>query len=151
MRVLFLHGLESEPGGSKPVALSEEGHEVINPALPRNDFEESVKIAQAHVYAHRPDFIIGSSRGGAVAMCLDTLQIPTILIAPAWKKYGVPLSNVDENYTILHSVRDELIPLTDSSELVTKRGCRMYACGKDHRMADVDALRMLKAVINESR
>ena len=149
--ILFLHGLESEPGGVKPTFLSGEGHQVLNPALPRDDFKESVKIAQAHVYACRPDFIVGSSRGGAVAMCLDTLHIPTVLIAPAWKKYGVSPPDMGENATILHSVCDELIPLTDSAELSSDYGYRMHACGADHRMSDPDALKMLKAVVDENR
>ena len=44
MKVFFLHGWTSVPGGRKPTHLNEHGHEVINPALPDEDFEESVRI-----------------------------------------------------------------------------------------------------------
>jgi len=45
MRILFLHGWTSTPGGKKPTFLNDHGHEVINPALPDDDFEEAVRIA----------------------------------------------------------------------------------------------------------
>ncbi len=67
MRVLFLHGWTSVPGGVKPTYLKNACHEVINPSLPDDDFDESVRIAEAEYNGHRPDVIVGSSRGGAVA------------------------------------------------------------------------------------
>ena len=68
MKVLFLHGWNSVVGGVKPTFLKDHGHEVINPALPHEDFAEAVRIAQAEFDKHRPQVIVGSSRGGAVAM-----------------------------------------------------------------------------------
>jgi hypothetical protein len=47
MKILFLHGWTSTPGGLKPTDLKDHGHEVVNPALPDDDFDESVRIAQA--------------------------------------------------------------------------------------------------------
>jgi hypothetical protein len=46
MRILFLHGWQSAPGGDKPTFLAQHGHEVIIPKLPDDDFEEAVRIAQ---------------------------------------------------------------------------------------------------------
>ena len=45
MKILFLHGWKSVPGGVKPTYLKDHGHEVINPKLPDEDFEEAVRIA----------------------------------------------------------------------------------------------------------
>jgi hypothetical protein len=42
MKILFLHGWLSFPGGVKPTFLAEHGHEVINPKLPDEDFTEAV-------------------------------------------------------------------------------------------------------------
>jgi predicted esterase YcpF (UPF0227 family) len=70
MRILFLHGWNSVPGGVKPTYLKDHGHEVINPKLPDDDFAEAVRIAQAEFDQHRPEVVVGSSRGGAVAMSL---------------------------------------------------------------------------------
>ena len=72
MRILFLHGWNSVPGGVKPTYLKEHGHEVVNPALPHEDFAEAVRIAQAEFDRHQPQVVVGSSRGGAVAMNIDS-------------------------------------------------------------------------------
>ncbi len=68
MTILFLHGWQSVPGGVKPTYLKDHGHTVINPKLPDEDFEEAVRIAQAEFDQRQPDVIVGSNRGGAVAM-----------------------------------------------------------------------------------
>jgi hypothetical protein len=62
MKILFLHGWQSVPGGVKPIYLAQHGHEVINPNLPDEDFEGAVKIAQAEFAKHQPDAVAGSSR-----------------------------------------------------------------------------------------
>ena len=101
MKVLFLHGLESKPGGSKAKALKEAGFEVLNPALPREPFDMAVKIAQDVINYERPSVVVGSSRGGAVAMAINLMGAQRVLIAPAWRKYGVS-KNLDPAF-ILHS------------------------------------------------
>ena len=68
MKVLFLHGWQSVPGGIKPTFLALHGHEVVNPKLPDEDFNEAVRIAQVGFDKHQPNVVVGSSRGGAVAM-----------------------------------------------------------------------------------
>ena len=67
MKVLFLHGWTSVPGGVKPTYLAAHGHAVLNPALPDEDFAAAVRIAQDEFDRHQPDVVVGSSRGGAVA------------------------------------------------------------------------------------
>ena len=42
MKILFLHGWNSVPGGVKPTYLKDHGHTVLNPALPDDDFAEAV-------------------------------------------------------------------------------------------------------------
>ena len=91
MKILFLHGHGSRPGGTKPMYLFRHGHDVINPALPAEDFEESVRIAQQAFDLGHPDVVVGSSRGGAVAMNLSTGKVPLVLIAPAWKRWGTAM------------------------------------------------------------
>jgi alpha/beta hydrolase family protein len=76
MKVLFLHGWQSVPGGVKSTYLARHGHEVINPKLPDEDFNEAVRIAQAEFDRRRPDVVVGSSRGGAVAMNMDSGEAP---------------------------------------------------------------------------
>ena len=47
MTILFLHGWHSVPGGVKPSYLARNGHEVVNPALSDDDWDEAVRTAQA--------------------------------------------------------------------------------------------------------
>ncbi|MFT5303371.1 MAG: hypothetical protein ACI814_004190 [Mariniblastus sp.] len=41
MKILFLHGVGSQPSGLKPTYLSEHGYDVSNPQLPGDDYLES--------------------------------------------------------------------------------------------------------------
>ena len=63
MKILFLHGKESGPGGTKPTYLAEHGCTVINPALPKDDFDASVRIAQAAFDEHAPEVVVGALHG----------------------------------------------------------------------------------------
>ena len=110
MRILFLHGYQSQPGGVKPTFLRQHGHEVLNPALLSEDFEASVRIAQQAFDEGEPEVVVGSSRGGAVAMSIDTGDVPLVLIAPAWKRWGAA-TTVKAAVTILHSEHDEQLHL----------------------------------------
>ena len=141
MTILFLHGLESTPGGKKPSYFAEHGHQVLNPALPADDFERSLAIAQAVFDEGRPDVVVGSSRGGAVALNIASGDTPLLLICPAWKKWGAATS-VKTGTVILHSPHDEVIPFAFSQELLdaSPPGSRLVEAGHDHRMADSETL-----------
>jgi hypothetical protein len=145
MRILFLHGWTSRPGGVKPTYLASHGHEVFNPALPDDDFQAALRIAQDEVDRHRPDVIVGSSRGGAVAMNLDAGRIPLVLLCPAWKRWG-SARRVKPGTVILHSEADDVIPIADSRELLLTSGLpesALVVVGRDHRLADPEPLRAL--------
>ncbi len=148
MNILFLHGWTSTPGGRKPTFLKDHGHTVINPALPDEDFEEAVRIAQKEFDTHRPDAVVGSSRGGAAAMNIDSKDTPLILLCPAWKKWGTAIT-VKKNTTILHSKQDDVIPFQDSLDLVQNSGLppsALIEVGSEHRLADEESLgKMLEA------
>jgi hypothetical protein len=145
MRILFLHGWQSVPGGVKPTYLAQHGHEVINPALPDEDFEQALRIAQAEFDKHRPAVVVGSSRGGAVAMNLDSGEAKLVLLCPAWKKHGTART-VKPGTVILHSRADDVVPFADSEELVRNSGLSASALveiGNDHRLADPEPLEAL--------
>jgi alpha-beta hydrolase superfamily lysophospholipase len=148
MKILFLHGWNSVPGGVKPTYLKDHGHEVLNPALPHEDFAEAVRIAQAEFDRHRPRVVVGSSRGGAVAMNINRGDAKLVLLCPAWRKYGTART-VKPETVILHSRADDVVPFADSEELVRNSGlpaAALVEVGTDHRLADPEPLAaMLRA------
>jgi hypothetical protein len=140
--ILFLHGWQSVPGGVKPTFLKDHGHTVINPALDDEDFDAAVRTAQEAFDTHRPEVVIGSSRGGAVAMNIKSGNTPLLLLCPAWKRWG-SAKTVKRQTIILHSRADEVIPFSDSEELLNNSGLPVDAliqAGVDHRLADAVAL-----------
>lgn len=142
MKILFLHGWTSKAGGVKPTYLAEHGHEVINMALDDDDFAAALATAQAEFDQHQPDVIVGSSRGGAVAMNVRARSTPLVLLCPAWKKWGT-VKTVKPGTVILHSRADDVIPFADSEELVRNSGLPASALvevGNDHRLADPEPL-----------
>ena len=154
MKILFLHGWGSTPGGVKPTFLRHNGHEVLNPPLPDEDFEAAVGIAQAYFDQHRPEVVVGSSRGGAVAMNLDTGSTRLVLLCPAWKRWGTA-TTVKPETVILHSEADEVVPIAESRELLQNSGLpgsALLIVGIEHRLADPEALKaLLQAVERGAR
>lgn len=139
--ILFLHGWHSVPGGVKPTYLKDHGHEVFNPALD-NDFAAAVATAQAEFDKHQPQVVIGSSRGGAVAMNINSGDAKLVLLCPAWKNWGTNRA-VKSGTIILHSRADDVIPFIDSEELARNSGATLIEVGNDHRLANADSLKAL--------
>jgi fermentation-respiration switch protein FrsA (DUF1100 family) len=155
MRVLYLHGLHSRPGGVKPTFLRQSGFEVSNPYLPDEDFETSVVRAAECLRALRPHAVVGSSRGGAIALALgaEAAAVPLVLIAPAWKRWGDPSVVAPPHTLVLHSAGDEVIPFADSLDLVRRSQLpdrRLWIVGRDHNMTDPEALGSLAQAIREA-
>lgn len=145
MNLLFLHGFQSTPGGLKPTYLKDHGHEVLNPHLPDDDFDAAIRIAQAVIDRHQPDVVVGSSRGGAVAMNINSGSTPLVVLCPAWKRWGTA-TTVKPNTIILHSRADEVVPFADSEELVRNSGLpaeSLIEVGCEHRLADEESLEMM--------
>jgi hypothetical protein len=147
MSVLFLHGWQSVPGSVKPTFLAQHGHEVINPALPDDDFNEAVRIAHSEFDKHRRAAVVGSSRGGAVAMNISSGEAELVLLCPAWKKWGTART-VKPGAVILHSRADDVVPFAASEEQSRTSGATLIEVGADHRLADPEPLAaMLKACV----
>jgi hypothetical protein len=144
-KILFLHGWHSVPGGIKPTYLKDAGHVVLNPALDDDDFDAAIRTAQAEFDRHQPDVIVGSSRGGAVALNIESGNTPLVLLCPAWKNWGTA-TKLKPNSTILHSRNDDVIPFADSEELVANSGLppgTLIEVGDDHRLADPAPLKAM--------
>ncbi len=145
MTILFLHGYGSDPNGVRPMFLHQSGYELIHPALPDDDFDGSLQIAQAAFDRHAPDVVVGSSRGGAVAMNIETGDTPLVLIAPAWKRWELA-TTVKTRTLILHSRNDDVVPIEGSRELLRQSSLpeqQLIVVGDDHRMTDLAAFEAL--------
>jgi fermentation-respiration switch protein FrsA (DUF1100 family) len=120
--------------------LAQHGHDIINPKLPDEDFAEAVGIAQVEFDEHQPAVVVGSSRGGAVAMNINSGSAKLVLLCPAWRKYGTARA-VKSGTVILHSRADDAVPFADSEELVRNSGSPasvLIEVGNDHRLAHPD-------------
>ena len=148
MKILFLTGWHAQPGGNKPTFLKEHGHEVVEPDLDDDDFAVAVHTAQKAYDNCQPDVVVGLSRGGAVAMNIDTGETPLVLMCPGWKRFG-NARTVKENTVILHSRADNIVPFSFSEELVKSSVLppeSLIETGKDHFLSDPDSLEaMLEA------
>ncbi len=149
MKILYLHGWNSVVGGVKPTYLKSHGHNVYEPALDHDDFQAALWTAQEAFDQHEPEVVVGSSRGGAVAMNIESGSARLVLICPAWKKWGAA-KTVRPGTQILHSRADDVVPFEDSVELRSKSGLPASALievGQDHRLADPEPLEtLLRAV-----
>ena len=151
VKLLYLHGWNSTVGGVKPTYLRSHGHEVIEPELDHEDFEAALRTAQAAFDQHQPEIVVGSSRGGAVAVNLDSGPARLVLICPAWKKWG-SATMVELGTRILHSWADDVVPFADSVELISMSqlpDTALIEVGKDHRLADAEPLEALLRAVEE--
>tara|TARA_B100000282_G_C31689105_1_gene470580 strand:- start:663 stop:1115 length:453 start_codon:yes stop_codon:yes gene_type:complete len=147
MRVLFCHGKEGNPNGTKAMKIREAFTTAVIPRLTNSyeavDFKNDLAIVQA--LAKGADVLVGSSRGGALVCQADTTQ-RKVVIAPAWKKFAVDPKLTDRD-VIIHSENDDIVPISDSKELADRFGCRLITCGNDHRMSGEEALEQIKLAI----
>jgi hypothetical protein len=154
LNILYFHGWQSTPGGVKPCYLRDHGHNVIEPALPSDDFDESIRIAETAFRTCSPDVIVGSSRGGAVAMNMASGDTPLVLLCPAWKRWGSAIT-VKPGTIVLHAETDEVIPFAETLELLSNSGLEdasLIRTGEIHRLSDPDSLqRLLEAVAHAAR
>jgi fermentation-respiration switch protein FrsA (DUF1100 family) len=149
LKLLYLHGWNSVVGGVKPTYLKSHGHEVIEPVLDHEDFQAALEAAQSAFDQHQPDVVVGSSRGGAVALNIDSGFARLVLICPAWKKWGA-VKTTKPGTLILHSRADDVVPFQDSRDLISESSLPKTALievGRDHRLADPEPLEaLLRAV-----
>lgn len=147
-KVLFLHGWSSD-GAKKTAFMRFLGYDVLTPRLSDWWFRRAIAQAQAAHDAFRPDVIVGSSRGGAVALNLDSDDTPLVLLAPAWKRWGqATVVKNPSRSIIVHSPNDDVVPFEDSIELcLSSPGLSIIPGGQDHRLNDPQARKALERAL----
>jgi hypothetical protein len=110
-KVLFPHGWSAD-GARKTAFIRLLGYDVTTPRLSDWFFRQAVAQAQAAYDKIEPDVIEGASRGGAVAMHMDSGETPLVLLAPAWKRWGMTRS-LKKNCVVIYSPMDEFVPFEE--------------------------------------
>lgn len=141
LRVQFAHGLESSPHGDKARALARD-FDLCAPAMDTRDFESCVRVHAEALQAFRPELLVGSSFGGAVAVALLARGLyrgPTLLLAQAAARYvAAPVLPEGVRVTLVHGVRDEVVPVADSRALArtgTVSLVELIEVDDDHRLS----------------
>lgn len=146
IRVQFAHGLEGSPQGSKARQLAA-AFDTRTPGMETADFEACVALHAAWLERFRPDVLVGSSFGGAVAVALLERGIfrgPTLLLAQAALRLNEG-ARLPEDVTVwlVHGLRDELIDPEESRRLArtgSRDRVRLIEVDDDHALhASVEA------------
>jgi predicted esterase len=154
-RVLFIHGLEGSPQGAKARLLAEH-FEAITPAMDTHDFEACVRVQREALERFRPDLLVGSSFGAAVAVALlarGDFRGPTLLLAQAALRYD-PDARLPAGVRVwlVHGLRDELIDPEESRRLARTGSpelVRLLELDDDHALRDLVASGRLADLVRE--
>lgn len=139
MKILFLHGLESGPHGSKYQALKETFGEVLAPDCSgvKDEKKRLVIIQQEISRAGWPFLVVGSSMGGLMALLLQQENpgqvAGLVLCAPAIHRPSA--KNLDLHKlpptVVIHGTEDDVVPL----EVSRPFGKRLIIVDDDHRLS----------------
>jgi hypothetical protein len=153
LRVQFAHGQDSSPQGAKARLLAEH-FDACTPAMDTADFEGCLAVHEEALRSFRPDVLVGSSFGGAVAVELLRRALwrgPTLLLAQAALRWR-PDARLPESVPVwlVHGTRDELIDPEESRRLAATGSpgfVRLLEVEDDHRLrASVESGRLVEWV-----
>lgn len=158
MALLFLHGLESGPDGRKarwlgerfgaftpdlhtaPLAGALARGEIGSPAQFEAAAAPSLRIAREALVDEKPDLLVASSFGAALAVLLlrdGHWTGPSLLLACASRRLlgDVPLPRA-ACAVLVHGRQDEVVPLEDARWLAAHAGPKvlLWEVADDHRL-----------------
>ncbi|ORJ55899.1 alpha/beta hydrolase [Geothermobacter hydrogeniphilus] len=148
MKILFLHGLESGPHGSKYQALKNRFGDVLAPDCTGIfDAEQRLVVILDTLRDEKgPFLVVGSSMGGLMALLLERrapeLVAGMILCAPALHRdeaVGLKAEGLPPT-VIIHGVNDEVVPISAGRNF----GVRLIEVEDDHRLS-----RSMELILNE--
>lgn len=156
MRVLFMHGLESSPQGNKARYLARH-FEAHTPAMDTGDFQACLEQQAAAIAEFRPDVVVGSSFGGALAVLLlvqGAWAGPTLLLAQASARFDPTLAlPPDVPVLLVHGTRDDVIDIEGSRRLArtgTPGRVRLVEVDDGHRLDGLLASDRLAELVREA-
>lgn len=148
MRVQFIHGLESSPQGTK-ARLFAEHFTALTPAMDTSDFAGCVDLQERALGEFKPDVLVGSSFGGAVAVALlgrGAWRGPTLLLAQAAFHFDGPRALPEGvRVWLVHGRQDDVVDVNESRALA-KTGSPGLV-----RLIEVDDDHPLSALVDSGR
>jgi pimeloyl-ACP methyl ester carboxylesterase len=157
LRVLFMHGLESSPMGDKARYLATR-FDATTPAMDTRAFQKTPTLADPVARASfelcvaqqaraivdaRPDVVVGSSFGGAIAVLLlsrGAWRGPTLLLAQASDRLGVLALPMDVPVLLVHGTKDDVVDIAGSRRLArtgTSGLVRLIEVDDGHRLSSL--------------
>ena len=154
-RVQFIHGLEGSPQGAKARLLAAR-FEALTPAMDTRDFEACALAQREALERFRPDVLVGSSFGAAVAVALLARGLwrgPTLLLAQAALRVD-PEARLPAGVRVwlVHGLRDELIDPEESRRLARTGSpglVRLLEVDDDHSLSALVASGRLAELVRE--
>ncbi len=148
IKVQFIHGLESSPQGRK-AQLFQRHFETCTKAMNTRDFWGCVERQAKAIEEFRPQILVGSSFGGAVAVALlrrNQWRGPTVLLAQAALRYD-PEARLPEGVPVIlvHGLKDDVIDIEDSRKLARTGTPQMV------QLIEVDDGHELRASVDNGR
>ena len=150
--IIFAHGMEGTPNGSKIRSLRKAGFEVLAPDFQGMPLEERVNVLQRVCEEHRDALAVlaGSSYGG-LAASIVAMRMPDafrglLLCAPALHLVEPPVDDktvlVAPNglkTIIIHGLEDDIVPISCSIEYASRSSNEIVAfhqVNDGHRLAE---------------
>jgi predicted esterase len=157
-RVIFAHGMESAPWGTKITALAEvaqqKGFDADSPDFRHTmDFDERVRYLLDKYKGASFDKLVlaGSSMGGYVAAhaCAGLRPVGLFLMAPAlyFDGYEAEPAACPALSTVVHGWEDDVVPAERASRFAHPRGADLHLLRAGHTLTE--RIPLLKQIFAE--
>ncbi len=144
-QLIFLHGLESEPGGSKFLTLQSLGlGDVLEPDCSKLIVpDERFRVVEAALAGHPRLVLVGSSFGGLMALKFAARHpdqvAGMVLCAPAVHRtepgWPPPAMTLPIPVRVLQGTRDDIVPLAAVEAYCVANGLPLTVVDDNHRLS----------------
>lgn len=138
--IVFFHGLENGPHGSKFHQLVDSFGDVISPDFTGVlDIHERLCMAEEALKDIPEMFIVGSSFGGLLAVLFANKHpdrvLGYVLCAPAVHRLSEDIHNVPLQASIIHGNKDSVVPLAASQAFASQHNISLIVVDDDHPLS----------------
>jgi pimeloyl-ACP methyl ester carboxylesterase len=160
--VVFSHGKESGPWGSKITAMAAAVHDlgIETESVDYRGIDDPAarvaKLIDTAVGLKGPLVLVGSSMGGHVGAAAASRVKPKglFLLAPAFYMPGFEAytpQDVSCPTVIVHGWRDDIVPVDNSIRWAREHRADLHVLNSDHRLEDKieDICRLLRSFLTE--